>query len=71
MVNHEAQSVAYYFVTSCVCLHEILNLLVSDQDTEFLTRILAKMCKLLKIKKRYISPYHPQANGVLKMNRRT
>lgn len=51
MVNHEANTVAYHFVTSCVCLHGIPNVLVSDQGTEFLSRVLAETCKLLKIKK--------------------
>jgi len=39
MENHEANTVAYHFVTSCVCLHGIPSMLVSDQGTEFLNRI--------------------------------
>jgi len=30
MENHEANTVAYHFVTSCVCLHGIPSMLVSD-----------------------------------------
>lgn len=37
MFNHEANTVAYHFVTSCVCLHGIPSMLVSDQGTEFLS----------------------------------
>ena len=69
--NHEANTVAYHFVTSCVCLHGIPSVLVSDQGTEFLSRILAETCKLLKIKKCNTSPYHPQANGALERSHRT
>jgi len=71
MVNHEANTVAYHFVTSFVCLHGIPNTLVSDQGTEFLSRILIETCKLLKIKKCNTSPYHPQANGALERSHRT
>ncbi|CAI6368288.1 unnamed protein product [Macrosiphum euphorbiae] len=71
MENHEANTVAYHFVTSCVCLHGIPNMLVSDQGTEFLSKILAETCKLLKIKKCNTSPYHPQANGALERSHRT
>ncbi|CAI6372290.1 unnamed protein product [Macrosiphum euphorbiae] len=46
-------------------------MLVSDQGTEFLSRILAETWKLLKIKKCNTSPYHPQANGALKRSHRT
>jgi len=71
MINHEANTVAYHFVTSCVCLHGIPSVLVSDQGTEFLSRVLAETCKLLKIKKCNTSPYHPQANGALERSHRT
>ncbi|KAL4082984.1 hypothetical protein QTP88_028314 [Uroleucon formosanum] len=71
MINHEANTVAYHFVTSCVCLHGIPKVLVSDQGTEFLSRVLAETCKLLKIKKCNTSPYHPQANGALERSHRT
>ncbi|KAL4092466.1 hypothetical protein QTP88_026967 [Uroleucon formosanum] len=71
MENHEANTVAYHFVTSCVCLHGIPSMLVSDQGTEFLSKILAETCKLLKIKKCNTSPYHPQANGALERSHRT
>ncbi|KAL4135886.1 hypothetical protein QTP88_007468 [Uroleucon formosanum] len=71
MENHEANTVAYYFVTSCVCLHGIPSMLVSDQGTEFLSKVLTETCKLLKIKKYNTSPYHPQANRALKRSHRT
>ncbi|KAL4136005.1 hypothetical protein QTP88_007579 [Uroleucon formosanum] len=38
---------------------------------EFLSRVLAETCKLLKIKKCNTSPYHPQANGALERSHRT
>lgn len=59
MANHEGNAVAYYFVTTLVCLHGIPTTLVSDQDTEFLSKVMADTCKLLKIQKINISPYHP------------
>lgn len=71
MVNHEANTVAYHLVTSCICLHGIPNTLVSDQGTEFLSRVMVETCKLLKIKKCNTSPYHPQVNGALERSHRT
>jgi len=68
MENHEA--VAYHFVSSCVCLHGIPSMLVSDQGTEFLSKVLAETCKLLKIKKCNTSPYHLQANRALERSHR-
>lgn len=71
MANHEANTVAYYFVTSCACLHGIPKSLVSDQGTEFLSKVMTETCKLLKINKYHTSPYHPQANGALECSHRT
>lgn len=71
IVNHEANTVAYHFVTSCVCLHGIPKTLVSDHGTEFLSRVMLETCKLLKIRKCNTSPYHPQANGALERSHRT
>jgi len=71
MFNDEAKTVAYHFVTSSVCLHGIPSMLVNDQGTEFLSRVLAEICKLLKIKKCNTSPFHPQANGTVERSHRT
>lgn len=71
MANHEANTIAYYFVTSFVCLHGIPKSLVSDQGTEFLSKVTSDTCKLLKIQKINTSPYHPQANGALERSNRT
>lgn len=71
MANHEANTVAYYFVTSCVCIHGIPKSIVSDQGTEFLSKLMVETCKLLKINKSSTSPYHPQANGALERSHRT
>ena len=45
--------------------------LISDQSTEFLSRIMSETCKLLRIKKICTSPYHPQSNGALERSHRT
>lgn len=71
MENHEANTVAYCFVTSFVCLHGIPKILVSDQGTEFLSKVMSDTCKLLKIQRINTSPYHPQANGALERSHRT
>jgi len=43
MYNHEANSVAHYFVTQSVCLHGLpQTLLVTDYGTEFLSEALKK-----------------------------
>ncbi|KAL4103589.1 hypothetical protein QTP88_018950 [Uroleucon formosanum] len=71
MANNESNTVAYHFVTSFVCIHGMPQSLVSDQGTEFLSRVFTETCKLIGIKSSTTSPYHPQANGALERSHRT
>jgi len=71
MPNHEANTVAKYFVTQFVCLHGLPQSLVTDCGTEFLSKVFKEVCHLLKIKQTSTSPYHPQSNGSLERSHRT
>jgi len=71
MANKESNTVAYHFVTSFIYIHGMPQRLVSDQSTEFLSRVFTETCKLIGIKHSTTSPYHPQANGALERSHRT
>lgn len=71
MSNHEANTVAYYFVTQFVCLHGIPQNFVTDCGTEFLSKVFKEVFRLLKIKQTSTTPYHLQSNGPLKRSHRT
>lgn len=71
MENHEANTVAYYFVTQFVCLNGLPKSLVTDCGTAFLSGVFKEVCKLLKIKQTSTTPYHPQSNGSLERSHRT
>ncbi|KAL4082901.1 hypothetical protein QTP88_029555 [Uroleucon formosanum] len=71
MPNHEANTVAKFFVTQFVCLHGLPQSLVTDCGTEFLSKEFKEVCQLLKIKQTSTSPYHPQSNGSLERSHRT
>lgn len=71
MINHEANTVAYHFVTQFVCLHGLPKSLVTDCGTEFLSHVFKEVCQLLKIKQTSTTPYHPQSNGSLERSHRT
>lgn len=71
MVNHEASTVAFHFVTQFVCLHGLPQNLVTDCGTEFLSKVFKETCQLLKIKQTSTTPYHPQSNGSLERSHRT
>ncbi|KAL4153415.1 hypothetical protein QTP88_001248 [Uroleucon formosanum] len=71
LVNHTANNVAKAFVEGFVCVHGFPETILTDQGTDFLSKIFAETTKLLKINKINSSPYHPQTNGSLERSHRT
>ncbi|KAF0746820.1 igE-binding protein-like [Aphis craccivora] len=51
MANKEANTVAFHFVTSFVCIHGMPQNLICDQGTEFLNKIFSETCKLIGVKR--------------------
>lgn len=71
MKYHEANTVSQHFVTQFICLHGQPKYLMTDCDTEFLSKVFKEVCKLLKITKTSTTPYHPQSSGSLELSHRT
>lgn len=69
--NHQANTISEAFVVHFVCMHGIPDTILTDQGTEFLSKIFTEVCKLLEIKKLNTSPFHPQTNGSLERSHRT
>jgi len=70
MKDHEANTVLQHFVTQFVCLHEQPQSLVTDCETEFLSKLFKEVCKLLKISQTFTTPYYPQINAILERSHR-
>ncbi|KAF0751839.1 igE-binding protein-like [Aphis craccivora] len=71
MPNHEANTVAKFFMTQFVYLYGLPQNLIRDYGTESLSKVFKEVCQLLKIKQTSTSPYHPQSNGSLERSHRT
>jgi len=69
--NHQANTIAEAFVVNFVCAHGIPQTILTDQGTDFLSKIFTEVCKLLQINKINTSPFHPQTNGSLERSHRT
>lgn len=62
--NHEAATVAIFFLKFCTQFGFPINIL-KDQGTEFTSKVFKEINKLMSIKHKITSPYHPQSNGSL------
>lgn len=66
-----ATEVARVFVDQVICKLGIPTTLVTDQGKEFVNSVLQGVADLLQIKHIKITPYHPQANGVIERSNAT
>ena len=54
-----------------VCRFGVLRELHSGQGTNFESKVMAEVCKLLDIEKTRTSPFHPQSDGQVERYNRT
>lgn len=69
--DHTANTIAKTFIEHLVCLHGIPQAVMTDQGTDFLSKIFTSCCKILQIEKIKTTAYHPQSNGALERSHRT
>lgn len=71
IANQKANTVAKEFVTKIICRYGILEIILTNQRTNFVSKIFKNTCKLLKINIIQTTAYHPQNNGALERLHRT
>lgn len=64
MTNHNAEIVAIHLLKYC-SIFGFPSYILTDQGTEFTSKLFREISKLLQIKHKLTSPYHPQTNGSL------
>ncbi|GBP00086.1 Retrovirus-related Pol polyprotein from transposon 412 [Eumeta japonica] len=70
MPDAEAETAARIFYNEVITKYGIPRKLITDNGTNFTSKLFGNVCKLLKIKRQLITPYHPQANGALERSHR-
>ena len=65
------ERVAYELVHRIILQHGTPKNLLSDQGTQFLSKVLQETCRLMKIKKFQTTAFHPQSNGICEIFYRT
>ena len=63
--NQEAVTVAQKLVDEFFCRFSTPEQLHSDQGSQFESRLISEICKLLNIHKSHTTPYHPQGDGLV------
>ena len=61
----EAQTVAEAFIQDCILIYGIPSEIITDQGTNFVSKMFSTCCKLLEITRVYTAVYRPQSNGSL------
>ena len=69
--NQEATTVAEKLVSEFVCHFGVPREIHSDQGSNFESKVMTEVCKLLDIKKTRTTPLHPQSDGQVERYNRT
>lgn len=69
--DQEAKTIAKQLVNNIICKYGIPDFVLTDQGTNFLSKLFKELCKLLNIHKLQTTAYHPQTNGALERSHRT
>lgn len=69
MHNQKAETVSRTLVENWICRFGTLCELVTDQGTNFMSKVFSDVCKILKIRKINTSAYHLQASLVERSKR--
>ncbi|KAL9964889.1 hypothetical protein ACROYT_G028596 [Oculina patagonica] len=69
--NQDAVTVAEKLVSEFLCRFGVPREIHSDQGTNFESKVMAEVCKLLDIEKTRTTPLHPQSDGQVERYNRT
>ena len=58
-----APTIARLFVENIVCRHGAPRVLLSDQGTNFLSKLVSEICQIVGTKQIKTSSYHPETDG--------
>jgi len=61
--NITSETIANLFVTKIICRHGAPKILQSDKGSDFTSKLMEEITKLMNVKKIHTSAYHPIANG--------
>jgi hypothetical protein len=67
----KAETIANLFIDKVVLRHGEPKYLLSDQGSNFTSKLMADVCAILKSKKLQTTPYHPQCDGLVERFNKT
>lgn len=70
MPDQKSETIAKIFVTEIISRHGTPKQLLTDQGTNFISKLMKDICKLLQIEKLQTTPFHPQSNGMIERSHR-
>ena len=59
----DAPEVAKQLYSEIICRHGTPEIIITDNASNFTSKLMTEVCKILKISLQPSSPYHPQGNG--------
>ena len=71
MANQSSETVAKILVNGVISKYGAPRTVLTDQGSNFLSKLVQDICNLFKIKQLYTTAYHPQTDGLVERFNRT
>ena len=69
--NQTGKDIIKFLYQGYISIFRALAGLLSNLGANFMSSIIAELCKLLSVKKLWTMPYHPQTNGLVERSHQT
>ena len=71
MIDQKATTVAEHFVKEIICKYGTPKTVLTDQGTNFESKLIKNICDIFNINKQHTTAYHPQTDGLVERFNRT
>src|SRR5690242_17300247 len=61
----ETTTVAEFVIVDIICIHRAPKSLLSDQGPQFTSELFDEVTKVLEVKQKWTTSYHPECNGLV------
>ena len=65
MKDQTAETIATLYVENIICRHGAPETFLTDRGKNFMSKLIAEICRLTQTRKQFTTAYHPACDGLV------